>query len=159
MKPARPVLFLLTAMLASPLAGCLSGSTSSTINKTLYRANLDACNEVCLRHEAVKTREGWGPEECCERITVVVRPLPKPEAEFRLDRKPAAVWPSWSQFRFGDIEARIDELGERIWFVDRATGKVIGAIDRDSGKATGPQDEAPAWATPNRGRLLDPSAG
>jgi hypothetical protein len=83
-----------------------------------------------------------------------VRPRKLTEADYALKRAGATEWPSHKAFNYTDVDARCDADGQRIWFVDRTTQKVIGSVDRQSGATSGPDDVPPAWATVDGGRVV-----
>ena len=58
------------------------------------------------------------------------------------------------QLLFENVQARMDDTGTRIWFVEAGTGRILATLDRETGAATGPDDTAPSWATPDGGILL-----
>lgn len=60
-------------------------------------------------------------------------------------------------FQFGQLEARTDASGQRLWFVDKSAGGVIASLDLLTVAATGPQDWPPPWADPKGGRLVAPA--
>lgn len=130
--------------------GCAS-STSENIVRTLHRADLDGWYEARLQHISAKQREGLNPEECFEQLVLVIQPLPGTKVERTVKRVGVKGWPSWAAFKFGEIEARADASRTRVWFVDRASGKVIAAYDRESGRLTGPDDVPPDWARADTG--------
>ncbi len=134
-------------------AGCGS-STTSRMSRTAYRANLDECNEVRLVYESVASREGLMPMEKYEELIIRVCPRPWPSSEYSLKREKSSSWPSWVKFDLGEVEARSDAGGQRIWLVDRSSGKIIGSVDRVSGQTTGPGDAPPDWATRDAGTPL-----
>ena len=62
------------------------------------------------------------------------------------------------QCRFENVEGRIDQTGQKVWFVQRDAGRIIATVDLYTGKTTGPDDDPPAWATLNGGKPLPPPA-
>jgi hypothetical protein len=63
------------------------------------------------------------------------------------------------QLRIEHADARIDEARQKIWFVERDTDRIIATLDLETGRTTGPDDEPPAWATPDGGLPLEPPSG
>ncbi len=151
---SRTLVFRVAA--ACLLCGCSAGSTSSHMNKSLCVADIDANYMVRLYHRTSKHRDGLKPEERSEQLCVEIVPRPLPRAEYTMARQEVPAWPSYSHYQYRNVEARADSAGRRVWFIDRATGSIIGTVDRDSGATTGPSDTAPDWATRDTGRVLGP---
>jgi hypothetical protein len=59
------------------------------------------------------------------------------------------------QCRFENVEARRDETGRKVWLVQRDTSRIVATLDRVTHATTGPDDEPPAWATPDGGQPLE----
>lgn len=153
----RPCVMPITSLVLPlvPLAAGCSGSTTSHMNRTIHRAHLDDCYEIKLVHRSSKHREGWRPATCSEETIVLIEPRVIQSDEYSARRVDVPGWPSWSSFEFGDVEARCDAARERIWFLDRASGRVVASVDRCSRQTTGPGDPAPPWATADGGQRLD----
>jgi hypothetical protein len=137
----------------SAMCGC-GGSITTNMDKTLYQGDLDPCYEIKLVHKTTKHMEGLKPEDRYEEMDVVIAPRVMDANEYRLNRVDVKGWPSWSQYQFGDVQARTDAQGQRVWFVDTKDGKIVGSIDRQTGETTGPNDPAPTWATVDGGVAL-----
>ena len=148
------VLLTGTGLSLAVFSGCAADTVTTSEVKNLYRGDLDDCHEVRLVHESVKHQVGLKPEERYERLSIVVRPRQVADADYALKRVGASDWPSQKAFHYTDVDARCDAEGQRIWFVDRTTQKVIGSVDRRTGQTSGPDDVAPAWATADGGRVV-----
>ena len=55
------------------------------------------------------------------------------------------------EFRFGKLEGRESDDGERVWLIDETTSAFVAAIDLTDGCAVGINDEPPKWAKPGGG--------
>lgn len=53
------------------------------------------------------------------------------------------------------VEARADDSGDRVWFVDTWRGRVLATVDRTTCAVTGPDDPVPIWAGCDAGRILE----
>ena len=51
-----------------------------------------------------------------------------------------------SEFKLGAIDGWTDAAHERVWLVERSSGRVVATWDRRSGVVTGIDDPRPAWA-------------
>jgi len=60
-------------------------------------------------------------------------------------------------FRFGTIEGRVSEQGDKLWFIDQEARKIIASIDLETQRVTGPADAAPEWAGLRNGKTIEPS--
>jgi hypothetical protein len=138
-------------------AGCATPETSSTRIRmqTLSSAGLDSCREIQLTRDRVLDRESGQPEREYEVLRIVVKPrehlnfertVKQVELKYGLPRRPC---------HYENVEARSDESHQRIWFVQRDTGKIVATVDLATDATTGPDDEPPAWATPDGGRRLE----
>jgi hypothetical protein len=154
---ARYVAVGMAAGLVLASAGCSSAGSSSTQVRmqTLYSAGLDDCREIALTRDRLKDCEAGQPERTYELLRVVVRP--RQELSFEQTVKEVELKPGVprGQCRFENVEARTDESGQRVWFVQRDNSRIIATVDLETHKTTGPDDQPPGWATPNGGRSLE----
>jgi len=51
-----------------------------------------------------------------------------------------------SAFKLGTIDGWTDATHERVWLVERSSGRVVATWDRRSGAVTGIDEARPAWA-------------
>jgi hypothetical protein len=135
--------------------GCTPGHTSMLNSHPLCCAALDEYREVQLSYEVRRDREGLGPERVSEGLNLEVRPRPSLRAKYVIKTVEQKSGSPSGELRFQNVEGRTDETRQKVWFVDRNTGRVLVTLDRQSGRTTGPDDEAPAWAKPDVGRVLD----
>ncbi|MHC4992345.1 MAG: hypothetical protein ACYTGC_15335 [Planctomycetota bacterium] len=148
------VLGLAVTMGAQGCAHDTYGSVTSVRQET-WRADLDDCREVSLSIDRVREDTDGQPARKYEQLTLHVRP--QPHLQFERTVKTVDLEPGMSHGRlsFDDVEVRTDPERRRVWFVERATGRVIATLDRETGATTGPDDDPPAWATPDGGLLLE----
>jgi hypothetical protein len=141
--------------------GCASTRTSSrTVNRTtLWRGDLDECREVRLSYDLIWDRDSTQPLRKYEQLTVQVSP--REYLEFKRAAKTIELkfGVPRGQLRFENVEARTDETRQKIWFVERDTGRIVATLDRETGTVTGPDDEQPPWATSDGGVRLESPAG
>ena len=124
-------------------------------NSLMYQASLNDGRSVSLWQHRQQNMVLRGPEynyaALC--LSVVCE-----ESDSRVGgvvaRRGAETWDKAPTFRFGQLEARADRSGERVWIVDTEANRVIASLDCRSGASTGPDDEPPRWATPGGGVLL-----
>ena len=145
----------LSLVLTLVCIGC-TPERSSTLNRyPLCCAAVDEYREVGLSYDVRKEREGWESVRRYEMLTLEVRPRPSLRSKHVLktiEQKPGS---SSGELRFQDVEVRTDETRQKVWFVERRTGRILATLDRQSGRTTGPDDEPPAWAKPDGGHPLD----
>ena len=58
------------------------------------------------------------------------------------------------QCRFENVQARRDGTGQKVWFVQRNTSRIVATLDLETHETTGPDDEPPSWAIPDGGEPL-----
>jgi hypothetical protein len=139
-------------------AGCSTTSSSTLTRHAICRGNLDDYRQIELTYDVREDREGLMPPRRCEQLTIEVKP--RPELHFRQAVKAIDLGSTAprGQLCFENVVARTDETRQRVWFIQRDTGRVIATLDRQTGQTTGPDDEPPPWATPTGGQLLMPLA-
>lgn len=146
----------LMAGLVLASVGCSSAGSSATQIRmqTLCSAGLDECREIELTYERSWDRDAGKPERAYDLLRVVVKPremLSFEQAVKSVELKPGV---PEGQCKFENVEARRDESGRRVWFVQRDTSRIIATVDLTTHATTGPDDEPPAWATPDGGKPL-----
>lgn len=153
---ARCSVIGLVAGLVVASVGCSSADHSSTRMrmKTLCSAELDECREIQLTCDRLRDREAGEPKHTYEQLRVVVRPRKHLSFEQTVKAVELKLGVPHGQFRFENVEARRDATGQKVWFVQRDTSRIIATVDLQSHETTGPDDETPAWATPHGGEPL-----
>jgi hypothetical protein len=149
----------LSLVLTLVCIGCAPERSSTLTSYPLCCAALDECREVELSYGVGREREGLEPVRKYEMLTLEVRPRPSLRSKHVLktiEQKPGS--PS-GELRFLNVRVRTDETGQRIWFVESSTGRILATLDRQTGRTTGPDDEPPAWAKPDGGHPLGASCG
>ena len=153
---SRCYLLLAGGCLILTAVGCAKSTTrtSTLTSHTLCGGNLDECREIRLSYGVGREREGLGPERHYEQLTVKVSP--REHLGFRRTVKTVELTfgVPRGQLRFRGVEGRIDEAGQKVWFVQRDTGRIVATFDAETHATTGPDDEPPAWATPDGGTPL-----
>jgi hypothetical protein len=141
--------------------GCSSpGSSATQIRmQTLCSAGLDECREIALTYDRLWDRAAGQPERAYEQLRVVVKPRPQLQFEQAVKTVELKFGVPRGQCRFENVEARRDETGQKVWFVQRGTSRILATVDLYTHETTGPDDEPPAWATPDGGKPLGPSSG
>ncbi len=140
-------------------ANCTPTYTSSrTRVHTISQGNLDACRQVILSYDVSEEREGTQPEREYEQLTLEIGPRKHLHSEYTLKTIELKLGVPRGRLRFDAADARIDESGQKIWFVERGTDRIIATLDQETGQTTGPDDAAPPWATPDGGMLLQPAS-
>jgi hypothetical protein len=159
MKHATVVKMLALFVMISTVCalGCAHtmSSESTRIRQASWGAELDDCREVRLSLNRVFDKEDGEPDRAYEQLILEVRPRPHLEFESLLKSVELNPGGRGGETDFGELEVRADEERRKVWFVDRATGQVVATLDRDTEVTTGPDDETPAWATPDGGILLE----
>jgi hypothetical protein len=140
--------------------GCSSPTTSSTRIRmqTLCSAGLDKCREIALTYDRSWDRETGEPEREYELLRVVVKPRPHLQFEQTVKAVELKFGVPRGQCRFENVEARRDKTGEKVWFVQRDTSRIVATVDLATHETTGPDEEPPAWATPEGGEPLESAA-
>jgi hypothetical protein len=122
--------------------------------ETLCTAGLDECREIWLTYDRLREREAGEPERAYEQLRVVV----KPRRQLRFEQSVKTVELKFGvprgQCRFENVEARRDKTGQKVWFVERDTSRIVATLDLETHETTGPDDEPPAWATPDGGEPM-----
>lgn len=138
-------------------AGCSAHGNSATQIRlqTVCSAELDDYREIRLTCDRLVDREAGKPERTYELMRVVVRPRPAIVFEETVQKVELKLGERHGQCRFEDVEARRDEAGRRVWFVERGSARILATIDLVTRATTGPDDEPPAWATPDGGERLE----
>jgi len=146
----------LVAGLVLASVGCSSsaGSSTRTRMQMLCSTGLDECRDITLTCDRLRDHEAGKPERTYEQLRVVVRPRQRLSFEQTLKTVELKSGVPHGQCRFENVEARTDETGQKVWFVQRDTSRIVATLDLATHQTTGPDDEPPAWATPNGGRLL-----
>ncbi len=146
----------LVAGLVLTAVGCSSSGSSATQirMKTLCSAGLDECREIELTCDRSWDRDAGKPERTYELLRVVVKPRELLAFEQTVKTVEVKAGVPGGQCQFDNVEARRDEAGRRVWFVQRDTSRVIATVDLTTHATTGPDDEPPAWATPDGGKPL-----
>jgi hypothetical protein len=140
--------------------GCSSPAHSSTRIRmeTLCSAGLDECREIELTYDRLRDREVGEPERAYELLRVVV----KPRQQLRFEQTVKTVELKFGvppgQCRFENVEARRDETGQKVWFVQGDTSRIVATLDLQTRETTGPDDKPPDWATPDGGEPLASAA-
>jgi hypothetical protein len=149
----------LVAGLVLVSVGCSSATSSSTQIRmqTLCSAGLDECREIALTCDQLQDREAGKPERTYELLRVVVQPRRHLHFEQAVKQVELKLGVPRGQCRFEDVEARRDATGQKVWFVQRDTSRIIATVDLWTRETTGPVDEPPAWATPDGGEPLGPA--
>ncbi len=149
----------LVAALVVVSVGCSSSRTSSTRVRmqTLCSAGLDECREIELTCDRLQEHEAGEPDRECEQLRVVVRPRQQLRFEQAVKTVELKFGVPRGQCRFENVEARRDETGQKVWFVQRDTSRIVATLDLQNHETTGPDDEPPAWATPDGGEPLEPA--
>lgn len=147
----------LVAGLALSSVGCSSPAGSSTRIRmqTLCSAGLDECREIELTQDHQRDRETGEPERTYELLRVVVRPRQELRFEQTVKTVELKLGVPRGQCRFQNVEARRDETGQKVWFVQRDTSRIVATLDLLTQETTGPDDVPPAWATPDGGEPLE----
>jgi hypothetical protein len=101
------------------------------------------------RSDAVRTGSGHNYAELSLEVTS------RDVATVRTVGRKEGSWKDVPAFSFGDLEARIDSSQQRVWIIDKGSGEVITAFDRDANILTGVDQPPPAWATSDRGDIMD----
>ena len=140
--------------------GCSTSRTSTRTrwSHTICQGDLDECRELKLSYDVIRDREGMGPAREYEELTLEVSP--REHLRFRRALKTIELkfGVARGQLRFRGVEVRTDKTRAKVWFVEGDTRRIIATLDRVTGETTGPDDEAPAWARPDAGVLLESSA-
>jgi hypothetical protein len=134
--------------------GCAPERSSTLTSDPLCCAGLDKCREIVLSYDVLGEREGLGPERKYEQLVLRIRPRPSLGSKRILktiERKPGE---PGGELRFWNVEARTDETGQKVWFVEKSTGRVLATVDLATGRTTSPDDKAPAWAKPGAGQPM-----
>ena len=121
---------------------------------TLCSAELDECREVELTYDRLWDRDTGEPERAYDLLRVVVKPRRHLRFEQTVKKVELKSGVPREQCRFENVEARRDETGQKVWFVQRDTSRIIATVDLWTRQTTGPDDEPPAWATPDGGKPL-----
>lgn len=147
----------LVAGLVLASVGCSSPAHSSTRIRmqTLCSAGLDECREIELTYDRLRDREVGEPERAYELLRVVVKPRQQLRFEQTVKTVELKFGVPRGQCRFENVEARRDETGQKVWFVQRDTSRIVATLDLETHETTGPDDEPPAWATPDGGEPLE----
>ena len=150
----------LVAGLVLASVGCSSPARSSTRTRmqTLCSAGLDECREIELTCDRLWEREDGEPQRVYELLRVVVKPRQELSLEQTVKTVELKFGVPRGQCRFENVEARRDETGQKVWFVQRDTARIIATADLWTRETTGPDDEPPVWATPDGGKPLGPVA-
>jgi len=158
----RPVCSLKVLLISGIISctwvwGCAHGvsSESTKVRLVQWQADLDDCREVSLSVYQSTDKTGDQPVLKSEELILEVRPRKNLVFKRVLKSVDEKAGDLAGQFNADEIEVRVDETRKKVWFVDRRAGKVIATLDRESGSTTGPDDEPPAWATPEGGTPLD----
>lgn len=123
--------------------------------QTLCHAGLDECREVELTCDRSWERETGQPEREYELLRVVVKPRQTLSFEQAVKKVELKLGTPRGQCRFENVEARRDETGRKLWFVQRDSSRIVATVDLETHVTTGPDDEPPAWATPDGGVPLE----
>jgi hypothetical protein len=143
-----------SVLLTLACLGCQPEYHSTLTSEPLYCAGLDEYREIELSYGVRKEREGMEPERTHEQLVLKIRPRPSLRSKVVLKSVERKAGVKSGALRFPDVVARTDETGQKVWFVQNGTGRILATMDLETGKATGPDDEPPAWATPEGGRPL-----
>jgi hypothetical protein len=119
--------------------------------QTLCSAGLDECREIELTYDRLRNRETGEPERAYELLRVVVRPRPELGFAQTVKKVELKYGVPRGQCRFENVEARRDETGQKVWFVQGDTSRIVATLDLQTHETTGPDDEPPAWATSDGG--------
>ena len=142
---------VVSACVSLTCAGCTASSTSTRTSHTISRGDLDEFWEIRLSYDEVRDRTGWEPEHRYEQLTLEVSPREAFASRYTLKTVDRNRGTAPDQCNFTDVKGRTDQSRQKIWFVERFTGRIVATLDRTTGKATGPDDPSPPWATPNGG--------
>ena len=126
--------------------------------ETLCSAGLDECREIELTYDRLRDREAGEPERAYELLRIVVKPRQRLHFEQTVKTVELEFGVPRGQCRFKDVEGRTDESGQKVWFVQRDTSRIVATLDIETHETTGPDDEPPAWATPDGGEPLESAA-
>ena len=146
----------LVAGLVLASVGCASAGSSATQirMKTLCSAGLDECREIALTYDRLWDREAGKPERAYEQLRIVVKPREALQFEQTVKTVELRSGAPRGQCQFENVEARRDDAGRRVWFVQRDTSRIIATVDLTTHATTGPDDDPPPWATADGGKPL-----
>ncbi|MHC4235760.1 MAG: hypothetical protein ACYSUQ_11640, partial [Planctomycetota bacterium] len=111
--------------------------------------------EIELTYDRLRDREAGEPQRAYELLRIVVQPRQQLSFERTVKTVELKFGVPRGQCRFENVEARRDETGQKVWFVQRDTSRIVATLDLQTHKTTGPDDEPPAWATPDGGEPLE----
>ena len=135
--------------------GC--SAFASSYARPLHVAMLDETGKVELWEYAQHNAVLRGPEHNFRVLSLHVA-LPGDElVKGVICRKGGEHGKDAPGYEFGELEARTDETGRKVWIMDKDTGRVIASADCDTQVLTGPDDEAPLWANRGAGTVLEPA--
>ena len=137
--------------------GCSPSRTSTRTSWMISQADLDEYRRIEFSYDVVRDHEGRQLVREYEQL--LLRIGPREDLRVRRAVKTVELTPGDSrpQVRFENVEARANETRERIWFVERETGRIVATFDSSTDKTTGPDEPPPPWATPTGGVLLESS--
>jgi hypothetical protein len=145
----------LSVVLTLVCVGCTPERSSTLTSQPLCCAGLDEYREIELSHDVLREREGLERERKYERLVLRIRPRPGLRSKRVLktiERRPGE---RGAELRFWNVVARTDATRQKVWFVERGTGRILATVDLLTGRTTGPDDEPPAWAEPDGGQPMD----
>jgi hypothetical protein len=137
--------------------GCAQNQVgqSTRISDKTWRADLDEYREIQLSCDRIRETIPDEPERRYERLTLEVVPREHLRLNRALKQVEVGRGVPRGQIRYEQVEARTDEARRKVWFVDREAGRVIATLDLETRQTTGPDDDPPAWATPDGGVVLE----
>lgn len=156
-QAARCSVVGLVAGLVLSSVGCSApaGSATQVRMQTLCGAGLDECRDIRLTYDRLRDRDAGEPERVYELLRIVVQPRPQLSFEQTVKTVELKSGVPRGQFRFENVEARADKTGQKVWFVQRDTFRILATADLETNVTTGPDDEPPPWATPDGGEPLE----
>ncbi|MBU0705268.1 MAG: hypothetical protein KKC18_15570, partial [Chloroflexi bacterium] len=121
----------LVAGLVLASVGCSSPTSSSTQIRmqTLCSAGLDECRKIDLTYDRSWDRETGEPERRYELLRVVVKPRPHLQFEQTVKTVELKFGVPRGECRFENVEARRDETGQKVWFVQRDTSRIVATVN------------------------------
>ena len=151
--PRKTLTAIAFSLLALPSAGCHHAFGSKAVHADGWK--IQGTDEIHIIHRRARYPAWAGSELTYADVVLETRTEGKVVHRRTLARRERVEVLKDGLIKLGALEARSTPERDRVWIVDREAHRVIASHDRRTKITTGIREQAPAWAGPDVGVILE----